>query len=214
MKSNENEHAIMNPFDEHRMLLTRRHFFGKAATGIGVAALGALMQKEAFGSYSNPDIGLPGNLPHAPPKAKRVIYLFQSGAPSPQDLFDYKPKLQEHFGKDLRDFVEFNQRVTGMTAGQKSFPIAGTRYSFAKHGKSGAEISELLPHISGIADDLCIVRSMHTEAINHDPAVTFFQTGSQISGRPSIGSWLSYGLGSLNDDLPSFITMVSRGTPW
>ena len=124
-----------------------------------------------------------------------MIYLFQSGAPSQQDLFDYKPKLQEHFGKELADFVDPDQRNTGMTANQKSFPIAGTTYKFKKHGQAGTEISELLPHISGIADDICLVRSMYTEAINHDPAITFFQTGSQIPGRPSMGSWLSYGLG-------------------
>ena len=150
---------------------------------------------------------------HTPPKAKRVIYMFQSGAPSQQELFDYKPQLQQNEKKELRDFVEMTQRVTGMTANQKSFPLAGTRYKFEKMGTSGMELcSELLPNISGLADDICLIRSMHTEAINHDPAVTFFQTGHQLAGRPSIGSWLHYGLGSMNDNLPSFIAMVSRGT--
>lgn len=197
---------------ENRMLETRRHFFGKSASGIGVAALASLLDKDSASAEIPKPAGEMKEF-HSAPKAKRVIYLFQSGAPSQQELFDYKPALQQNEKKELSDFVEMNQRVTGMTAGQKSFPLAGSRYKFAKHGECGMELgSELLPNISSLADDICLIRSMHTEAINHDPAVTFFQTGHQLAGRPSIGSWLNYGLGSLNDNLPSFITMVSRGT--
>ena len=192
-----------DPIATAKLIQNRRHFFGRSATGIGVAALASLLARSDDGVVSDY---------HLPAKAKRVIYMFQSGAPSQQDLFDYKPKLQQHFGEDLRDHFKMTQRVTGMTKNQKTFPIAGTKYKFGKHGKSGMEISELLPHISGISDDICLLRSMHTEAINHDPAITFFQTGHQLAGRPSIGSWLSNGLGSLNDNLPSFVALVSRGT--
>ncbi|MDB4781814.1 DUF1501 domain-containing protein, partial [Akkermansiaceae bacterium] len=198
---------MSNPLLDTKLHLNRRHFFGKSAQGLGVAALSSLLGDDLLASDAPAMVA-----PDIAPKAKRMIYLFQSGAPSQQDLFDYKPKLQENFGKELGDFVEMNQRKTGMSAGQKSFPIAGTRYEFKKHGQSGNEISELLPHISSIADEMCLIRSMSTEAINHDPAITFFQTGAQIPGRPSIGSWMSYGLGSNNKDLPSFVAMVSRGT--
>ncbi|MDB4729744.1 DUF1501 domain-containing protein [Akkermansiaceae bacterium] len=198
---------MSNPLLDTKLHLNRRHFFGKSAQGLGVAALSSLLGDDLIASDTPALVA-----PDVAPKAKRMIYLFQSGAPSQQDLFDYKPKLQENFGKELGDFVEMNQRKTGMSAGQKSFPIAGTRYEFKKHGQSGNEISELLPHISSIADEMCLIRSMSTEAINHDPAITFFQTGAQIPGRPSIGSWMSYGLGSNNKDLPAFVAMVSRGT--
>ena len=198
---------MSDPLLDSHLHLNRRHFFGKSAQGLGVAALSSLFGDDLLASDTPALIA-----PDVAPKAKRMIYLFQSGAPSQQDLFDYKPKLIDNFGKELGDFVELNQRKTGMSAGQKSFPIAGTRYKFEKHGQSGTEISELLPHISSIADDICLIRSMSTEAINHDPAITFFQTGSQIPGRPSIGSWMSYGLGSNNKDLPAFVAMVSRGT--
>ena len=204
--------------NESKLLQNRRHFFGTAATGIGTAALSSLLGQDLFGRESVKTGEAPSDLNgtmkryDTPPKAKRIIYLFQSGAPSQQDLFDHKPKLQEHFGEDMRDHFEMTQRLTGMTAGQSSFPLAGTSYDFAKHGQSGMEISELLPYTSGIADDICMIRSMYTEAINHDPAITFFQTGHQLAGRPSMGSWLNYGLGSANDDLPSFIAMASRGS--
>ncbi len=198
----------MNPLAESHFLENRRQFFSRSAKGVGVAALASLLNQDLPASVSN------GTMKafHFAPKAKRVIYMFQSGAPSQQDLFDYKPKLQKHFGEDMRDHFEMTQRVTGMTKGQKAFPLAGTRYKFEKHGECGMEISELLPHISGIADDICLIRSMHTEAINHDPAITFFQTGHQLAGRPSIGSWLSYGLGSANNNLPTFVALASRGT--
>ena len=186
--------------------LTRRHFFGRSATGIGIAGLAHLMGKDAAATD-----GLPG-LPHIAPKAKHVIYLFQSGGPSQLDLFDYKPKLERLHGTELPDSVRRGQRLTGMTASQKSFPVHRTWFEFKRHGESGAWVSELLPYTAKIADKLSFIRTMHTEAINHDPAVTFFQTGAQLAGRPSIGAWLSYGLGTENEDLPAFVVMTSRGS--
>ncbi len=195
------------------LAINRRHFFGKSASGIGIAALSSLLAEDNLSAEESSSRvgGLPG-LPHWTPQAKRVIYLFQSGAPSQLDLFDWKPNLGEFFDKDLPDSVRMGQRLTGMTSGQKRFPVAPTKFKFRQHGEGGAWISELLPHISNVADELCFIKSMHTEAINHDPAITFFQTGSQIAGRPSIGAWLSYGLGSMNQDLPTFVSMVSTGT--
>ncbi|MGB0580142.1 MAG: DUF1501 domain-containing protein, partial [Limisphaerales bacterium] len=187
----------------------RRHFFGRSATGIGTAALASLLGPSAFAAKSQP--GRSGFPNHAP-KVKRVIYLFQSGAPSQLDLFDWKPDLHRRFDEDLPDSIRNGQRLTGMTSKQKRFPVAPSVFEFKPRGKSGNTISELLPHMHSIADDICLLKSMHTEAINHDPAITFFQTGSQIAGRPSIGSWLSYGLGSMNSDLPSFVAMISAGT--
>ncbi len=149
---------------------------------------------------------------HHPPKARRVIYLFQSGAPSQIDLFDYKPELAKHHGKELPDSIRMGQRLTTMTSGQKSFPIAQSIFKFAQHGSQGAWFSELLPHTAKLADDLCVIRSMKTDAINHDPAITFCQTGSELAGRPSMGAWVAYGLGSMNNDLPSFTVLVLRGT--
>ena len=184
---------------------TRRHFFGRSAYGLGAIALSKLLGDEL------PRGGLSG-LPHFAPKAKRVIYLFQSGAPSQIELFDYKPKLRQLRGTDLPDSVRQGQRLTAMTATQASFPIVPSMFSFRQRGQSGAWVSELLPHTAEIADKLCFVKSMHTEAINHDPAVTFFQTGAQLAGRPSIGAWISYGLGSENRDLPAFVVMVSSGS--
>ncbi|MBZ5590742.1 MAG: DUF1501 domain-containing protein [Acidobacteriia bacterium] len=200
----------MDPRLEARLLLTRRHFFSRSSTGIGVAALAGLFSRDlhATGETAGP---LPG-LPHFPPRAKRVIYLFQSGAPSQMDLFDYKPRLAEYRGAELPDSIRMGQRLTGMTATQSSFPVAPSLFKFAQHGNSGAWVSELMPHTAKIVDQLCFVKSMYTEAINHDPAVTFFQTGAQLAGRPSIGAWLSYGLGSENQDLPAFVVMISRGT--
>ena len=183
--------------------MTRRHFFGR--TGVGIAALASLLQQETRASG-----GLPG-LPHFPPKAKRVIYLFQHGAPSQLDLFDYKPTLAKLRGTDLPDSVRQGQRLTGMTAYQTTFPTAPSIFRFDRCGQSGIELSELLPHTQKIADDICVIRSLQTDAINHDPAVTFFQTGFQLAGRPSIGAWISYGLGSENQDLPAFVAMVSQG---
>ena len=204
----------MNPILEHHRLLTRRQFFGRTATGIGAAALASLLNPELFAGQTKtktPSPGLP-ELPHFTPKAKRVIYLFQSGAPSQMDLFDYKPKLAELHGQELPDSIRKGQRLTGMTSGQKNFPVAPTTLKFAQHGQGGAWLCEALPHTAKVADHLCFIKSMHTEAINHDPAITFSQTGSQQAGRPSIGSWLSYGLGSVNQDLPAYVVLISRGT--
>jgi hypothetical protein len=186
-------------------MLTRRHFFGRTATGIGTAALAWLLDREAKAAG-----GLAG-LPHFPPKAKRVIYLFQSGGPSQMELFDYKPKLKELAGTNLPDSVRMGQRLTGMSATQSSFPVVPSKFNFARHGGSGAWVSELLPHTAQVVDELAIVKSLHTEAINHDPAVTFIQTGSQIAGRPSMGSWVVYGLGAESADLPAFVVMISPG---
>ena len=186
-------------------LLTRRYFFGKSAAGLGVAALSNLLQAD------EPAGAMPG-IPHFAPTAKRVIYLFQSGAPSQIDLFDNKPRLRDLAKTELPDSIRGGQRLTGMTSGQTSFPVAPSMFPFQQHGNSGAWISSLMPNLAKVADDLCFVKSMHTDAINHDPGVTFFQTGFQIAGRPSIGSWLAYGLGSENKDLPAFVVMISQGS--
>jgi hypothetical protein len=193
--------------------LNRRHFLTRAGIGIGAAALGSLLARDrvsAADAASAAAGGLPG-LPHFPAKAKRVIYLFQSGAPSQLDLFDPKPVLNEKRGIDLPDSIRRGQRITTMTSGQKHFPVAPSLFQFARHGQSGAWLSELLPETAKIADQLCIVRSLQTEAINHDPAITFVQTGSQLAGRPSMGAWVAYGLGTMNQDLPAFVVLLSRG---
>src|ERR1051325_3942922 len=197
---------MMDPFEPLRLAITRRHFFCRASTGLGIAALSSLLSSEARGAG-----GLPG-LPHFPPKAKRVIYLFQHGAPSQLDLFDYKPDLTRQRGTDLPETVRMGQRLTGMTAFQTKFPTAPSIFKFSQHGKAGMWLSELLPHTARVADEISLVRSLNTEAINHDPAVTFFQTGFQLAGRPSIGAWLAYGLGSMNQDLPAFVVMISQGS--
>ncbi|HZP82233.1 MAG TPA: DUF1501 domain-containing protein [Chthonomonadaceae bacterium] len=204
----------MDPRREYELLLTRRQLFGKMATGIGVAALASLLSPETFAAATGRLKGFNGVLqgPHYPPKAKRVIYLFQSGAPSHLDLFDWKPKLKEHYGIDLPSSVRMGQRITGMTSGQKTLPVAPTIFKFAQHGKNGTWLSELLPHTGSIVDDICLIKTMNTEAINHDPAITYIQTGAQQPGRPSIGAWLSYGLGSENQDLPAYIVLISQGT--
>jgi Protein of unknown function (DUF1501) len=198
----------MDPLPAFGRNLTRRHFFGLTSTGIGTAVLASLLNDDLRASVTG---GLEG-LPHFAPKAKRVIYLFQSGAPSQMELFDYKPSLREQLGAELPASVRKGQRLTGMTATQASFPLVPSMFPFSQHGESGAWVSDLMPHTAKIADELCFVRSMYTEAINHDPAVTFFQTGAQLAGRPSIGSWLAYGLGSENQDLPAFVVMVSKGS--
>ncbi|MBY0523948.1 MAG: DUF1501 domain-containing protein [Gemmataceae bacterium] len=203
----------MNPLLESQLLLTRRHFFGRAATGIGAAALASLLDKDiAAAPDAKKDTGGWPGFPNFAPKAKRVIYLFQSGAPSQMDLFDYKPKLNELRGTELPESIRKGQRLTGMTSRQESFPVAPSMFKFARRGQCGSWVSDLMPHTAGVVDDLCFIKSMHTEAINHDPAVTFFQTGFQLAGRPSIGSWLSYGLGSDNRDLPAFVVLLSQGT--
>ncbi|SVD26975.1 uncharacterized protein METZ01_LOCUS379829, partial [marine metagenome] len=198
----------MDPLEK---LLTRRRFLELSGSGIGAAALATLYNEDLLAQVPNTVGGLPG-LPHFAPKAKRIIYLFQSGAPSQHELWDYKPKLAELRGTDLPPSVRGDQRLTAMTASQSSFPLVPSLFKFAQHGESRAWVSELMPHTAKIADDLCFIKSMHTEAINHDPGITFFQTGAQLAGRPSIGSWLSYGLGTMNSDLPTFVAMVSKGS--
>ena len=205
----------MPPNLENRRLITRRHFFGRTATGVGTAALASLLGQDLSAaargdSLERPFPGLPA-LPHFAPKAKRVIWLFQSGGPSQMDLFDYKPQLDRWRGEDLPDSIRKGQRLTGMTSTQDSFPVVNSVFKFKRHGQSGAWISEILPETAKVIDDLCIIKSMHTEAINHDPAITFIQTGAQIAGRPSIGAWLAYGLGSESRDLPAFVVMVTQG---
>ena len=190
---------------------TRRDFLTKTSLGLGALSLGSLVSPQnVFGqsSFLNEN---KLRLPHFVPKVKRVIYLFQSGAPSQLDLFDYKPELIKRNGQELPKSILGDQRLTGMTAGQTSFPLAGTQFSFNQYGQSGTWMSNLMPHTSKIVDELCFIKSMHTEAINHDPAVTFIQTGSQLPGRPSIGSWLSYGLGSDNKNLPEFVVLITKG---
>ena len=208
-----------NIITDHHYQMNRRNFLSKTSIGIGTAALASLFGYGFFNKTKNGTIaptagGVKGILdaPHFAPKAKRVIYLFQSGGPSQLDLFDYKPILIKRRGEDLPDSVRNGQRLTGMTSGQESFPLAGSIFEFGQYGKSGAWMSELLPYTSKVVDELCIVKSMYTEAINHDPAITFFQTGSQQPGRPSFGAWMSYGLGSMNENLPTFSVLLSRGT--
>jgi hypothetical protein len=192
--------------------LSRRQWLGRAGWGMGTWALAGLLS-DAQGSGNRPKLaGLEG-LPHHPPRAKRVIFLCQSGAPSQIELFDYKPELENREGEELPESVRMGQRLTTMTSGQARKALTPSVFKFARHGQSGAEISELLPFTAKIADDLCIVRSVHTEAINHDPAITFLQTGSQQPGRPSMGSWVTYGLGSENADLPAFVVLLSGGEP-
>ena len=193
------------------LLTTRRQFFGRQATGIGTAALATLLAGKLNAASTSEGLGLPG-LPHFPPTAKRVIFLFMSGGPSQMELFDYKPSLANRRGEDLPASIRKGQRLTGMTSTQDSFPVVESRYKFAQHGQSGAWVSELLPHTAGIVDDLCFIKSMQTEAINHDPAITFFQTGAQLAGRPSMGAWITYGLGSESEDLPGFVVLITKGT--
>lgn len=195
--------------------MTRRHFFSRASTGIGAAALASLFSQDALlgesGDRDPKTTGLVG-LPHFAPKAKRVIYLHQSGAPSQIDLFDYKPQLKKEHGKELPDSVRNGQRITGMTSGQSAFPVVSSLFKFSQHGQSGTWLSELVPYHGQIVDDIAIIKTVNTEAINHDPAITFIQTGSQQPGRPSMGSWVSYGLGSENQNLPAFVVLISQSS--
>jgi hypothetical protein len=194
--------------DQRALAITRRHFFGSCSLGIGAAALSTLLAEDA---RALPDQETkPGR--HHPAKAKRVIFLFQSGGPSQLELFDYKPQLERYRGQNLPDSIRMGQRLTGMTAYQPTWPTAPSIYRFAQRGRSGTWLSELLPHLGTVVDDLCFIKSMHTEQINHDPAITFSLTGFQLAGRPSMGSWIAYGLGSENKDLPAFVVMVSVGT--
>jgi hypothetical protein len=196
----------MNPYREHQLMLTRRQLFGRTALGLGTAAMTQVLGRDLLAEGGG--LANHGGLHHAP-KAKRVIYLFMSGGPSHHDLWDYKPKMREMFGQDLPEQIRDGQRITGMTAGQKTLPVCPTKYKFTRQENNGRGIwvSELLPHTATVAKDLCVVHSTYTEAINHDPAITYIQTGSQIPGRPSLGAWLSYGLGSSNENLPGYVVM-------
>src|SRR6478752_1052934 len=197
-------------FLEHGLNFNRRRFLSKLSLGIGSVALGSLLIPDLFTNGLD-ESSLPSGIPDFAPKAKRVIYLFQNGAPSQLESFDYKPKLREMMGQELPASVRNGQRLTGMSSGQASFPLVGSYYDFKQYGDSRAWISDLFPYTAKVVDDICIIKSMHTEAINHDPALTFFQTGAQQGNRPSMGSWLSYGLGSENKNLPAFTVLLSRG---
>jgi hypothetical protein len=202
----------MDPMTEKQLLITRRHFFGRMATGIGVAALGSVLNPALLrGLAPAGPAGLVLGQPHFKPRAKRVIYLFMAGGPSQLDLYDYKPGMAKLHETELPDSVRMGQRLTGMTSGQKNFPVVRSIFKFSQHGKNGTWFSELIPNIARLADDICVIKTVNTEAINHDPAITFIQTGFQQPGRPCIGSWLHYGLGTDNANLPSFIVMISSG---
>lgn len=196
---------------ENGLNQNRRKFLSKLSLGIGSAALGSLLIPDLFKGGADAEAELFAQLPHFAPKAKRIIYLFQNGAPSQLDLFDHKPMLQKMHGEELPDSIRMGQRLTGMTSGQASFPLAGSAFNFQQYGESRAWVSELMPHTAKIVDELCFVKSVYTEAINHDPALTFFQTGAQVGNRPSMGAWLSYGLGSENKNLPAFCVLLSKG---
>ena len=191
--------------------MNRRHFLSRLSIGLGSVALGSLLVPDLFRRGEEGVDAAMAGLPHFAPKAKRVIYLFQNGAPSQLDLFDYKPMLNKMQGEDLPESIRMGQRLTGMTSGQSKFPLAGSIFKFDQYGESRAWISELLPHTASVVDDLCIIRSLNTDAINHDPALTFFQTGAQVGNRPSMGAWLSYGLGTENKNLPSYCVLLSKG---
>ncbi len=199
------------PFLEHHLNINRRHFLGKLGLGVGGVALGSMLAPNIFKGTTEDAEGVPLGFKHFASKAKRIIYLFQNGAPSQLESFDYKPTLNKMFGEDLPASVRGEQRLTGMTANQSKFPLVGSKFSFNQYGQSGTWVSELFPNIAKITDDICVIKTMHTEAINHDPALTFMQTGAQVGNRPSMGAWLSYGLGSENKNLPAFCVLLSRG---
>ncbi len=206
----------MNNCHNYQKIHSRRDFLNKLGMGLGGLSLASLINPlGATNSGAQPQVqgllnGMGSGL-HFPARAKRVIYLFQSGGPSQQDLFDYKPELKKRYGEELPESVRQGQRLTGMTSGQGGFPLAGSVFDFKQHGQSGKWLSDRLPYLGQVADDICWINSMHTDAINHDPAVMFFQTGSQFPGRPSIGAWASYGLGSLNENFPAFVVLLSKG---
>ncbi|MHC1769063.1 MAG: DUF1501 domain-containing protein [Verrucomicrobiia bacterium] len=202
---------VPQPLQERRLLMTRRHFFGRAATGIGTVALASLLNPSLFQTRAAEAVRAALAKPHFPPKAKRVIYLFMAGGPSQIDMFDYKPELAKYHQSELPDSVRMGQRITTMTSGQTSLPVVKSMFKFSQHGKNGTWASELVPHMASIVDDICLIKTVNTEAINHDPAITFIQTGFQQPGRPCMGAWLAYGLGSANENLPAFIVMISNG---
>jgi hypothetical protein len=205
---------MMSPFEDYVRYETRRQFFSRGANAVGWAALASLLGQDGYsgllqGAETAP-AAVPPNLAHFAPKAKHVIYLHMVGGPPQMDIYDYKPKMQEWYDKDLPDSIRMGQRLTTMTSGQKRFPIAPSKYKFEQHGQSGMWVTELLPHTAKMVDDMCFIRSMHTEAINHEPAISYMQTGNQVTGRPCLGAWVSYGLGSLNENLPSFVVLVAK----
>ena len=216
----------MDPLEQHYLDMTRRRFFGLAgktlSAGIGAAAMASLMGRAASAYAAQPPTAaaaaagqaVRGAVPlHVPAKAKRVIYMHMEGAPSQLDLFDYKPGLVSRFNEDLPDSIRQGQRITGMTSGQQRFPVAPSMFKFNRHenNEAGVHISELMPHTGGMAKELCFIHSMHTDAINHEPGITFLQTGNQQPGRPAFGSWMSYGLGTDNENLPAFVVLISQG---
>lgn len=196
---------------EQRLNVNRRHFLGKLGLGLGSAALSAALLPKLFKGIGGTEQEALAGVADFAPKAKRIIMLFQNGAPSQLESFDYKPLLNKMYDQDLPESIRLGQRLTGMTSGQDRFPLVGSKFGFKQYGQSGTWVSDLFPNIAKITDDICVIKTMHTEAINHDPALTFMQTGSQQSGRPSMGSWLSYGLGSENENLPAFCVLLSRG---
>jgi hypothetical protein len=200
----------MSLFEDWVRNETRRQFFSRGANAVGWAALASLVGGERSGAWAATAEPARPNLTHFAPKAKHVIYLHMVGGPAQMDLYDYKPTMQEWFDKDLPETIRNGQRLTTMTSGQARFPVAPSKYKFEQHGKSGMWVSELLPWTAKMVDDMCFIRSMHTEAINHEPAITNMQTGNQITGRPCLGAWASYGLGSLNDNLPTFVVLVAK----
>jgi hypothetical protein len=201
----------MDPIHDYVRTMTRRHFFRAGALGLGTAALASLLPGRAGAEALSPTGGLPG-LPHFAPRARRAIYLFMNGGPSQMDLFDYKPKMEALFDKDLPESIRKGQRLTTMTSGQSRFPVAPSKYKFKRHGKAGTWVSELLPWTARIVDEIALIKTVNTEAINHDPAVTYICTGQQQPGRPSLGAWLSYGLGTMNRNLPAFVVMTASWT--
>jgi hypothetical protein len=204
----------MSSYNEFKQNITRRYFFSQGSHVLGWAALASLMGRDGVGAEANPQsaIGNPQTLQHFPAKAKHVIYLHMVGGPPQMDLYDYKPVMKEWYDKDLPDTVRMGQRLTTMTSGQKRFPIAPSKYKFEQHGECGMHVCELLPYTAKMVDDMAFIRSMHTEAINHEPAISYMQTGNQITGKPCLGAWTSYGLGSLNDDLPTFVVLIAQPT--
>ena len=205
----------MNLLHDYVRHETRRQFFRRGGNAVSWAALAGLLGREGL-AIAEEGAGLDRSLArartHFAPKAKHVIYLHMVGGPSQMDLYDYKPQMNTWFDKDLPDSVRMGQRLTTMTSGQKRFPIAPSKYKFARHGNGGMWVCELLPYTARMVDDMCFIRSMHTEAINHEPAITYMQTGNQVTGRPCLGAWVSYGLGSLNDNLPTFVVLVAKPT--
>ena len=199
----------MHPVREYLQSESRRQFLGRGTNAVGYAAMASMLGAEGLGKLVQGE-EMPPGLAHFAPKAKRVIYLHMVGGPSQLDLYDYKPKMDEMYDKDLPESIRNGQRLTTMTSGQTRFPVAPTKFKFAQHGQSGMWVSELLPYTSKMVDDLCFIRSMTTDAINHEPAITAMQTGNQITGRPCIGSWVSYGLGSMNHNLPTFVVLVAK----